>query len=99
MARKQDNYENDFLGCLRWNNEWFHFPCCSCCSGTLALDRTSPIASQEERGHFPTIHGLMKTIRVGLQDGAFKSCLNEAKACLPYLQLLFLRGEPRLAGF
>lgn len=23
MARKQDNYENDFLGCLRWNNEWF----------------------------------------------------------------------------
>lgn len=76
----------------------FHFPCCSCCSGglgTLALDRTSPIMSQEERGHFPTIHGLMKT-RMGLQDGAFKSCL---KACLPYLQLLFLGGEPRLTGF
>lgn len=85
MARKQDNYQNDFLGHLRWNNEWFLFHYCSFCSGgmgTLALDRTRLVASLEERGHFPTILGLMKTIRVGLQDGAFKRCLNEAKECL-----------------
>lgn len=54
MARKQDNYQNDFLGHLRWNNEWFLFHYCSFCSGgmgTLALARTSLITSQEERGH------------------------------------------------